>query len=70
MTILSKFKIIAGASIALLATVAIVWSVANLWQADMIVMGNSARSVLLKKVVGDTLLETLRYTQIPLVLAQ
>jgi len=43
---------------------------ANLWQADMIVMGNSARSVLLRKVLGDTLLGTLRDTQIPLFLAQ
>ena len=43
---------------------------ATLWQADMIVMGNSARSVLLRKVLGDTLLETLRDTQIPLFLAQ
>lgn len=43
---------------------------ANLWQADMIVMGNSTRSVLLKKVLGDTLLETLRNTKIPLFLAQ
>jgi len=43
---------------------------AALWQADMIVMGNSARSVLLRKVLGDTLLGTLRDTQIPLFLAQ
>jgi nucleotide-binding universal stress UspA family protein len=43
---------------------------ANLWQADMIVMGNSARSVLLRKALGDTLLGTLRDTQIPLFLAQ
>lgn len=43
---------------------------ANLWKADMIVMGNSARSVLLRKVLGDTLLATLRDTQIPLFLAQ
>lgn len=43
---------------------------ATLWQADMIVMGNSARSVLLRKVLGDTLLATLRDTQIPLFLAQ
>lgn len=43
---------------------------ATLWKADMIVMGNSARSVLLRKVLGDTLLETLRDTQIPLFLAQ
>lgn len=43
---------------------------ATLWQADMIVMGNSARSVFLRNVLGDTLLETLRNTQIPLFLAQ
>lgn len=43
---------------------------ANLWQADMIVMGNSARSVLIRRVLGDTLLETLRNTTIPLFLAQ
>ena len=43
---------------------------ATLWQADMIVMGNSARSVLLRKVLGDTLLATLRDTEIPLFLAQ
>ncbi|MDP1798924.1 MAG: universal stress protein [Planctomycetaceae bacterium] len=43
---------------------------AALWQADMIVMGNSAQSVLLRNVLGDTLLETLRGTQIPLFLAQ
>ncbi|RPI81236.1 MAG: universal stress protein [Planctomycetaceae bacterium] len=45
-------------------------SAATLWQADMIVMGNSARSVLLRKVLGDTLLATLRDTQIPLFLSQ
>lgn len=43
---------------------------ANLWQADMIVMGNSARSVLVRKALGDTLLATLRDTKIPLFLAQ
>lgn len=43
---------------------------ANLWQADMIVMGSSARSVLLRKVLGDTLLGALRETRIPLFLAQ
>jgi len=42
---------------------------ANLWQADMIVMGNSYRSALLRKVLGDTLLGTLRDTQIPLFLS-
>ena len=43
---------------------------ATLWQADMIVTGNSAHSVLLRKVLGDTLLATLRDTEIPLFLAQ
>ena len=43
---------------------------ATLWQADMIVMGNSARSVFTRRVLGDTLLETLRNTTIPLFLAQ
>jgi len=44
--------------------------VAKKYQADMIVMGNSAHSVLLRKVLGDTLLATLRDTEIPLFLAQ
>jgi nucleotide-binding universal stress UspA family protein len=43
---------------------------ATMWQADMIVMGNSARSVIVRKVLGDTLLATLRDTKIPLFLAQ
>ena len=43
---------------------------ATLWRADMIVMGNSARSILLRKALGDTLLETLRNAKIPLFLAQ
>jgi nucleotide-binding universal stress UspA family protein len=43
---------------------------ATLWQADMIVMGNSARSVLVRNFLGDTLLATLRDTKIPLFLAQ
>jgi nucleotide-binding universal stress UspA family protein len=43
---------------------------ATLWQADMIVMGNGARSVLVRKVLGDTLLAALRDTKIPLFLAQ
>ncbi len=43
---------------------------ATMWQADMIVMGNSARNVLLRKLVGDTLRGTLHDTHIPLFLAQ
>ena len=43
---------------------------ASRWQADLIVMGNSARSVLMRNILGDTVLETLRHTPIPLFLAQ
>ena len=43
---------------------------ATLWQADMIVMGHSERGILLRKVLGDTLLETLRDAKITLFLAQ
>lgn len=42
---------------------------ASMWQADMIVMGNSARNVLLRKFLGDTLRGTLHDTHIPLFLA-
>ncbi len=44
MTIRSKFKIIAGALIALLAIVAIVWSVSMLWQAVAEMDRNPSRS--------------------------
>lgn len=43
---------------------------AKMWQADMIVMGNSARNVLIRKLLGDTLRGTLHDTHIPLFLAQ
>lgn len=43
---------------------------ATLWQADLLVMGNSARSVLTRKLLGETVKSTLRYTQIPLFLGQ
>jgi nucleotide-binding universal stress UspA family protein len=43
---------------------------ATMWKADMIVMGNSARNVLMRKLLGDTLRETLHDTDIPLFLAQ
>jgi flagellar biogenesis protein FliO len=65
MTIRGKFKIVAGALIALLAIVAIAWAVSRFRQTDKIAMRNSARSVLLKKVLGVTLLETFRTIQIP-----
>jgi nucleotide-binding universal stress UspA family protein len=43
---------------------------ATLWQADMIVMGNSARSVWIRRILGDTLLDVLSQAEIPLFLAQ
>ena len=43
---------------------------ATLWQADMIVMGNSARSVWVRRILGDTLLDVLNQAEIPLFLAQ
>ena len=43
---------------------------AALWQADMIVMGNSARSVFLRRALGDTALEAIRRAEIPLFLCQ
>lgn len=43
---------------------------ATMWQADMIVMGNSVRNVLSRKLLGDTLRGTLQDTHLPLFLAQ
>jgi len=43
---------------------------ATLWQADMIVIGNSARSVWVRRILGDTLLDVLSQAEIPLFLAQ
>ena len=40
------------------------------WKADMIVLGNSVRSVLLRKVIGDTTLHVIRNAEIPLFLSQ
>lgn len=40
------------------------------WGADLIVMGNSSRSLLSRRVLGDTMLETIRESDIPLFLAQ
>lgn len=46
-------------------------SAATLWQADLLVMGNSARSVLLRRtLLGDTALEVLQNAEIPLFLCQ
>jgi hypothetical protein len=38
--------------------------------ADMIVMGNGAQNLLIRKLLGDTLNATMHDTQIPLFLAQ
>jgi len=43
---------------------------ANLWRADMIVMGNSARSVWMRRILGDTFLNVVSQTELPLFLAQ
>lgn len=49
---------------------ALLLTAATLWQADLIVMGNSARSVLRRRMLGDTLMATLRGAEVPLFLAQ
>ncbi len=43
---------------------------ATLWQADMIVLGNSARSLLVKRVLGETALHIIRNADRPLFLCQ
>ena len=43
---------------------------ATLWQADMIVMGNSARNLLVKQVLGETALHIIRNADRPLFLCQ
>lgn len=43
---------------------------ANLWQADMIVLGNSARHLLVKRVIGETALHIIRNADRPLFLCQ
>jgi nucleotide-binding universal stress UspA family protein len=48
----------------------LLFAAAALWQADMIVMGNSARSVFLRRALGDTALEAIRRAEIPLFLCQ
>jgi nucleotide-binding universal stress UspA family protein len=43
---------------------------ATLWQADMIVLGNSARNLLVKQVLGETALNIIRNADRPLFLCQ
>lgn len=43
---------------------------ATLWQADMIVLGNSARNLLVKRLIGETALHIIRNADRPLFLCQ
>ena len=43
---------------------------AETWQADLIVAGNSAKNLLLRKLFGETALSLLRKSQLPLYLSQ
>ncbi|QDT69672.1 Universal stress protein family protein [Planctomycetes bacterium MalM25] len=47
-----------------------VLEVADEWEADLIVMGNSHRTLLSRKVLGDTMLETIRRSDRSLFLCQ
>jgi nucleotide-binding universal stress UspA family protein len=44
--------------------------IATYWQADMIVLGNSARNLLVKRVIGETALHIIRNADRPLFLCQ
>ena len=43
---------------------------AEQWGADLIVLGNSAKSMLLRRILGETALHVMRYAERPLFLAQ
>ena len=43
---------------------------ADTWDADLIVMGNSAKNLLRRKVFGETALHTISNAEVPLFLAQ
>lgn len=47
-----------------------VLEVADEWGADLIVMGNSHRTLISRRVLGDTMLEAIRHSDLPLFLAQ
>jgi len=40
------------------------------WKADLLVMGNSAKNMLLRRILGETALHVMRNSEIPLFLAQ
>lgn len=43
---------------------------ANVWQAYMIVMGNSAHNLLVKRLIGETALHVIRNADRPLFMCQ
>lgn len=43
---------------------------AHEWDADLLVMGNSHRTLISRKVLGDTVLETIRNSDVPLFLSE
>lgn len=45
-------------------------SYAEQWKADLIVMGNSNRNLLLRRIFGETMLHVIQHTSCPLFLAQ
>lgn len=48
----------------------ILFPMATLWQADMIVMGNSARNLMLRRLISETALHIIRNADRPLFLCQ
>lgn len=45
-------------------------SEAEAWQADAIVLGNSAKSLILRRMLGETALQVIREAEVPLFLSQ
>jgi nucleotide-binding universal stress UspA family protein len=43
---------------------------AEAWQADLIVLGNSAKNLLLRRMLGETALKVIREAEVPLFLSQ
>lgn len=43
---------------------------ASKWEADLIVLGNSAKNILLRRILGETALHVMRNAELPLFLAQ
>ncbi|TWT47378.1 universal stress protein [Botrimarina hoheduenensis] len=47
-----------------------VLQVAHEWSADLVVMGNSNRTLMARRVLGDTMIEAIRRSDLPLFLSQ